>query len=378
MKSKLIALTLLTVVSNSLFGFLEFDRGHVFLETTFQATHDDNITGNAIGDSDLIFLLDPTLSYERKSGKGSLSASAGVSFLRYNDFDQFDSENIHADLNLDFPVNQGSRLSGGIDLGYNERTEVDEFVNDLILSENTNVNLNGQYQIRPRVAVTGRIGLNDRDTNQFSDVTDEFATIGLLINEIWQDVGITIDYRKRNVTSSGDIGNERDDKDDSISLGVIGQILPEHLFPKLDAFASFSFQTVETERNGVRNKEDVLGYNGGISWEARPTTNVELTFNRDVNVSVLDESIESSIISFGIQQRFSQLVEGGINVYFRDSDYLDSNRNDERFGIGANLQAQLGRNWTAGGRVSYDEGDSTRELSNYDRLTTSVFTSFRF
>ena len=378
MKTKITALTLLTLVSNSLFGFLEFDRGHIFLETQLQATHDDNINGNANDDSDLIFSLDPTLTYERRSGKGALSASAGINFLRFDEFDQFDTENLHADFNVQFPVVEGSRFAGGLNLGYIERTQIDDFVNELILTENTSIALNAQYRLRPRVSLTGKVGLNERNTSLFSDVEDQSASVGLLINEIWQGVGVTIDYRKRSIKSSGDFDIRRDDQDDSLAIGVVGQILPEHLFPKLEAFASFSIQTVDRRVNGTTSSDDVVGYNGGISWEARATTNVALTFNKDVNVSILDESITSSSIVLNIQQRFSQLMTGGLSVFFRDSDFADTGRNDERIGLGANLQTALGRNWTAGANISYEEGDSTRVLSNYDRFTTSIFTTYKF
>ncbi|MCZ6671561.1 MAG: outer membrane beta-barrel protein [Verrucomicrobia bacterium] len=380
MKFSALAFSTLLLASQTLLGFVELDRGELLLETRFQAVHDSNIRGNNIKESDTIFSVDPTLRYERSSGRGSLGASAGFNIMRFNDFSEFDSENFHAEFNLGFPVARGSPLAGGVNFGYIEDTRVDQFVNDLVSSERTSFGLNGQYRVRQKISVRGDLSFSDNKTatGNFSDSQDKSARAGIIIHDVWQSVGVTVDYRIRRLKTSGGTV-ERNDKDKSIFIGLTGQLLPEHIFHKLEAYASFSMQKIDSSSTGGQNNRSAVGYDAQLSWEARPTTNINLSFSKDHQVTINDEIVENSNWSLGVQQQFSQLMTGSLNAVWRKLNYIGGlNRNDDRFGVTASLAYVLGRNWSAGLNVSYDDSNSNEDRFNYDRLQTGIYSTFRF
>jgi hypothetical protein len=194
MKKPALALMVLILTAQSILGFVDLDRGGIILETEFFAQHDNNITGNANKESDLILSVDPTLQYERR-GRGTVSASLGMNFIRFEEFSDFDSENLHGDFNLGFPVAAGSPFSGNFSFGYREQSLVDQFVNERINSKVTNLNLSGQYRLRQRVSARGNITYTDTDSERFSKMEDQSASLGLIIDDVWQDVGVTLMFQ---------------------------------------------------------------------------------------------------------------------------------------------------------------------------------------
>ena len=77
----------------------------------------------------------------------------------------------------------GSPFSGDIDLGYNESTDVDEFVNDRIQSERTNLSINGAYRARQRFSVRGNLRYNDRNSVGYSNLREESGSAGVVFHE---------------------------------------------------------------------------------------------------------------------------------------------------------------------------------------------------
>lgn len=376
MKNSALAIAALILAINPLLGFVEISRGELFLETQFQVQHDNNITGNIFKESDTIYSVNPELRYQRK-GRGQLDMALGVNFLRFNEFTQFDSEDLNGEVKLEFPAAAGSPFSGDFSMSYMEDTEVDQFVNDRIASETTQVQLNGQYRLRQRLSLRGNIDYYDRISVGYSNLKQKSAMAGILIHDLWQDVGLTADYRIRKLTTSGDIINRRNDKDDAIFIGLTGQLLPEHIFNKLEAYAALSYQQVDSTRSGGAD-QDLIGYDGQISWDARASTKVNLKFSRDLFLTVNDEIIKYHSISLGLDQMFSRLMTGSLYVTWRDVTYTDFARTDDRFGVDASLAYILGRNWTAGASLSYQDGNSSFDFFDFERFVSSVFTTFRF
>lgn len=377
MNKPALALSTLLIATTSLLGFIDLDRGGITLETEFLLQHDSNIRGSANKESDTIISVDPTLHY-RRAARGSIDATLGMNFLRFDEFDNFDSENLHGSFDFAIPVAQGSPLSGGFSASYRESSGVDDFVNDRVFSENTNFSLNGQYRIRPRVAARGRAGYSDRSTSFFSDLTEKSGSLGLLFDDVWQDVGVTLDYTYRDLQTSGDIGFQRDGIDEAFSIGLTGQILPQSLFNKLEAYASVSFQKVDSSVTGGFGDSDVLGYDGRLSWSPRETTNFDLSFSRRVQNTITDLAVKNSTVNFGVNQIFSRLISGGLTIYQRDIAYFGLDRDQTRWGATANMGYQLGEYWSAGLRVSYEDADSSDALFTFDRNQIGLFSVYTF
>ena len=378
MKSIAPILAALLLTAKSLSGFAELGDGALYLETRFLAEYDSNITGSRIGDSDFILSVDPTLVWQRQ-GRGTLAASIGMNVSRFDEFGEFDSEDLHSDFTFDAPVAEGSPLSGGFNLSYAEDTSVNTFVGDRVSQEASEILLNGRYQTGRRLALRGSVDYRDRKSTNYSDTEEKGFEAGVEIVDIWQNVGLTIDYRVRDLESSGDIGAARDYTDDAISIGLTGQLLPESKFKKLEAFASVSFQTVDASGAGIGSEDrDVIGYNGSISWEANPATNVSLNFNRDVQTTITDDPIKATEISLGISRLLSRRATADFNIFKMEGGFLGRTRSDDSIGAELGLSYQVGNNWTAGARLRYDDHESTEILFDYYRVTFGLFSVYSF
>lgn len=377
MKKSALAFASLLLAASSLPGFIDLDRGGITLETELFLQNDSNIRGSSLNESDTIISLDPTLHYRRQA-RGSIDASLGVNFLRFDKFDNYDSENLHGSFAFRIPVAQGSPLSGGFSASYQESSRVDEFVNDRVFSEATNFSLDGQYRIRPRLSVRGRAGYTDRTTSFYSDMTEKSGSLGLLFDDVWQDVGVTLDYNYRDLNTSGDIGFQRDGVDEALSIGLTGQILPQSMFNKLEAYASVSLQKVDSTITGTSGGSDVLGYDGRLSWSPRDTTTFNLSFSRRVQNTIDDQTVTNSTLDFGVEQILSRLMRGSLSVFQRDIEYFGTTRNETRYGANASLSFVLGRNWSAGARISYEESDSSDTFYTFDRTQIGLFSVFTF
>jgi hypothetical protein len=377
MKKTALALSTLLSAAPSLLGFIELDRGGVTLQTEFQAVQDSNIRGNADKESDLYFSVNPTLQYQRRA-RGTIAATLGMDFLRFDKFSEYDSENLHGTFGYDFPLTQGSPLSGGLDFSYVESTGVDQFVNNRVASDTTSLSLSGQYRLRPRISIRGNAGYVDRAASFYSDTQEERASLGLVVDEVWQDVGVTLDFNHRKLKSSGDVGFQRNGTDDSLSVGLKGQILPKGLFNNLEAYASVSFQKVDSTITSGTGDSNIVGYDGSLSWTPRETTNISLSFSRSVQNTITDFSVKYSTINLGINQAFSRLVSGGLSLYQRKIEYFGLDRNETRIGASANLSTKLGRNWSAGLSVSWDDVDSPISIYNYGGNRIGLFSTYTF
>ena len=265
------------------------------------------------------------LNFQR-SARGSISAGLGVNIVRFDEFSNFDSEDLRGNFDLNFPAAAGSPFSGGINFGYTEDTLVDDFVNDRIASDSTNASISGQYQFRPRLSGRASLSYNDRNSARYSDLEETTASVGLVLSEVWQNVGVTLDLRERDLNSSGEIGNARDGKDTSISIGLTGPILPEGVFNRLEAYGSISFDKVDSTITRDGGDRDVIGYDGSLTWRPRETTSVSLTFNKGVQNTVTDDAVENSRISLGMSQQFDGLTAGSIGLYTQSAGYFGTTR----------------------------------------------------
>lgn len=378
MKSTAPIIAALLLSAKLLSGFAEVGDGALSLETRFLAEYDSNITGSSIGDSDFILSVDPTLVWQRE-GRGTLAASLGLNVSRFDEFGEFDSEDLHTDFTFNVPTAEGSPFSGGINFSYAEDTSVDTFVGDRVAQEATLMSLTTRYQTGRRLAWRGDLQYRDRNSTNYSDTTDKSIQAGVEVVDIWQNVGLTLDYRIRDMKSSGDIGQQRDYTDDAIFVGLTGQLLPESKFKKLEAFASVSVQKVDASETGIGGEDrDVIGYNGSLSWEASPLTNVILTFERDVENTITDQPVKASEISLGVSRLLSRRATANFSVISRKGGFLGSSRSDDSIGATLGVDYLIGNNWNAGALLRYDDHESSESLFDYYRVTFGVFSTYRF
>jgi len=356
------------------FGFLEFARGELFLNTTAKATYDSNIYARSEGGSDFYASIIPELQFLRQAGRGKIDLRAGVDVTRFLDFTDEDFEDFFADLVVSYPVSADSPLSGGLKAGFAEQSRVDEFLNARVRSEQTLISLSTHYTVSERLGLRNSLGYDHTTIDNFSNIESATAMLGLQ----WSyspHLDWFADYRLRRSQSGGEesIGREEvENLDQALFIGATGV-----LAPRLTGVASLGYQ--QTNARGAGPSRGLIVTHVVVEWDWRPRTDVTLAVNRDLDVSPSDESVETTGALLTLEHQIDPKIGLRGRLNYRLLDFRGQNsRQDHAFTLGAELAYLLSRYWNAGLSYDFTINDSNRPESDFTRQILQIFTRYSF
>jgi len=392
------------------YGFGEFERGSLLLETTAMATYDSYFIGAPTSQgqnpgSDYYFSLHPNLKYDRKAGLGEISGYAGVDILRYDKNTNFDAENVSAAINVKLP-DTGSPLSGSVSLSYVESEEVDFNVLDRVKQKVTNVGANFNYQLGLKMALSEAFNFTHVDRQDFSDQTMFHNAISYRYNNFLEETSLRITETFDRTKSNGDNirGVELDQTSNSISAGltrhIIGPIdgeavygyrflqrnpnetlehrrnfdgafysfnlhgpfLPPRLFPKVETSASITYE--QSQNPGINDVGDRT-VTGEIraSWQAREQTKLGFMLNRAVELTATDLTVDTTNLRFNVSENvgYDTTISGNAGYTWRT--YPNTDRSDDTFLSDVNLTHHFNKYWSAGMSYQYQNNKTHGSLS---------------
>lgn len=361
---------------SNLRAFTELGNGQLFLDNTFDITHDTNVTGNSSEVDDLIYSYTPTLRFSQQGSQSNVTASVGLNISRFDENSQFDRENLQSSISIGLPTG-GRNLSGSINAGYTESSSTNNFLLERVDAESIRINTNARYDFSRILDLSGGLGYSDTTTTNFSDTEDKYLSTGVVFKNLWRDVGVNLDYRYRVLKSSGFIGEAADTTDSGISFGVDGSFLPDHLFPNLDAFLNFSIRDTNTGRMGESSSKK-LGINASIVWNPRPRTTVSIALRKDSDLTPDDRTVENFTTSINLNQQIGQQLTANFSISNSDSDYLFTSTTRDILNLATGITYQTHSNWSFSARLSHQDSSSTQTLGNYSGLTTSISSTYTF
>jgi hypothetical protein len=396
-------------------------RGEVAVTAAASTTYDSNLSGRRNSGDDYYGTFAPRISYLRRAGKVEADASVGLSFLRYADHKEFNSEDLSADLSVRLSPNSFQKLSGSLVASYVEGYQADYDLNNriktagttvsaeagLVTGPRTNVSLTGSYSNSNRVGASDQETLNGGATfgyRGFLDDTTLSFTYGFtqantsgentlgsgldqtshsfsvaLSRAIYHDVTGKLSYGYRILDRSALETASRitRDKGSFFTAGIDGPFLPRRLFPKIKSHASISYQDAQTPGVNDTGDKQISG-DVGLSWEARSTTTVSLTATRSQRLSTTDLTVVSSGLRARLTQQLRHNLSGAIGAGYNWENYRGITRKDHVFSADGSLNYSFARTWTASAIYTYTANSSDSLVADFKRHLATVSVSYTF
>jgi|GEM_PF-3785939 len=379
------ALNILILQAISTNAGKQVGRGELELQVSAAAYSTDNLNGNALSEGDEFLTFTPTITYTVDTSRINIESSLSLPVKRYSSQSVFDSEDIIFSVTSKAPFLPSSPLYGNVSFSYADTVDIDYLINARIASKTTNVGANGGIKLGQRFDLRGGADYNERLTDgitglrSFSDYQTKSVYGGLQINEILGSANGYVDYRFQKRETIGQLRNDGiDDIDEGIRFGLNGQILPERLFPKLEADLSFGFAKSDDFRDSSNN-DDFLIISGSLEYPATQKTNVAFNVSRNLRVTNLDQNVESFQMSLAINQtprqnlNFNWSVGYEVNDFgFSQSTTIPDRKDTTLFASGAvNLIFTIP--WFATAGIDFRDTESNDLFRDYS--STTVFLS---
>jgi len=188
------------------YGFGEFARGSLLLETTARATYDSYFIGsNDPGAGDYYLSLHPNLKYDRKAGLAEISGYLGVDILRYDKNTSYNTENVSGLINVKLP-DTGYRITGNISLSYVESENVDFNVLNRIKEKATSAAADFNYALGLKMSLAENFSFTHIDRDKFSDQTMFHNDISYRYSNFLEDTSLRLTESFDRTKSNGNNG----------------------------------------------------------------------------------------------------------------------------------------------------------------------------
>lgn len=359
--------------------------GELNVEGTVSYSDTNKIAPRAYSPSDTYLTFTPTLRYTKESTTSTFNAFLSAPIRRYDENAFLDSDSLIFDIGSELPFGSGQKLTGSWNVSYFDGVKENYDSNRNLDTESLNINVNADLLLRNQLTLRARANYRDRsnkgivdsldiESGYSNDNTSDSYSIGLHARELIRGrMGAYAEYRIQNrKTQNGSI----DEDDDGLNFGITGQILPERLFPKLEADLSFGFASVK--RNGTSNSRMTL--NGVLAYPANSKTNVSLNYRKNFDITDDDQSIERGTLSLAVdytpQPKLTLALETGIENkdYFNDT----SGRKDDMWTFETRASYSIRTNWLTTLSFNYRDNASQEILRDYSYGTVTLSTTVLF
>lgn len=368
-----------------------FAGGDLTFTGTVSATDSSRVSPNATASGDTIFTFVPAISFARESNRMNVNANLSFPMRRYDENDNLDSDTIDFDLNGEIPFGTNPRLTGSWGVSYFDGIRQNFLVNRNLDSEQISFNAYADYVLKNRLSFRARGFYSDRSNSgvesAFSNAnTTTLFAAGLHARELIRGrIGVYAEYQiQERQTDRGFINQGVDATDSGLNFGITGQVLPERLFPKLEADLSFGFtSTSASDRfnsNPNSGRRERLTLDGRLAYPATAKSNVTLTYRRNLNVTDDDRTVESSQINFGYDYTPNPKLRFATELGLRMNDFIfdDQGREDDVLTASFDTRYTIRNNWFASLNLNHRKSDSSEAFSDYDSTSVTLSTTIAY
>jgi hypothetical protein len=392
------------------------------VNTSLIGTYDSYFIGTFDHKPDYFATLSPQVSYNHTVGPTNLKAYVGMAFNRYDINSRFNSDDLSAGISSNFPVVDGSRLSGNVAATYGESTQIDQIVNDRVATksyqvdvnasyrtgiktslsdtvayiesqrklygnqtigsnqinfgytdflENTNLNLSETYTRTKSAAGNYANYLNyvpERDGNIPDVAIDQTANsfnvgvahpiYGQIIGEVVY--GYMIMHRSAAETNSG----VTDSKGSTIAVNITGPLLPPARFPKVESSATISYQQAASQGINDAGSKTIVG-NANLAWNARERTRVSLSASRAQSLGTSNFSVVTTSVTTGVTENIGLATTLTGSVIYTWRDYRGITRHDSVLEADLSLQHALTRHWNIGTSYTFQDNATSTPATRF-------------
>lgn len=342
-------------------------RGALAFGLEAKAEYDTNLNRNDDDDEDSIAVITPRVLYRYDQGAVFVDAFAGVQIRRYNDFTQYDAENIKTGISFRYPYQQADRnfsLEGSF--GYNETTQADGDLAQVIQKETLAGELKGTYFFSDRYFA--KAGGRVKDEVSKTDGFDDVRTVTVPLEFFYrysEDLAFGLGYQIRDSKISGS-PNPADSTTHSVYLAVEGQLTPTVGSSIRLGYQDRNFDLSQFEDQGSTLLEAEL------MWQPNERMRFAAMASNKYDITALNQSIEKLNGQASFDYRYDEKLNFKLTGGYEETDFstlaMENVRNDEEFfgSIGADYELIEDR-LSLKGLIYYSDRDSDQAGSTYDR-----------
>ena len=402
-------------------ALVELPSGTININTTLSGTYDSYFIGTFDHKPDYYATLSPQLSYTHNIGPSNLYTYVGVAINRYNTNSRFDSEDLSAGISSNFPVVEGSRLSGRIGASYSESTQIDEIVNDRVAMKSYQFDFSAAYRTGLKTNLSDRINYNRSERQIYGQQTIWSNLLAFSYADFLEDTNLNLSHTYTKTQSDapnfagyvydptliGDIpdvpldqtantfnvgvahplygqiigevvygymimdrsaaetnDHTTSDKTQSIALNITGPLLPPERFPKVKSSARISYEQSTSQGINDSGYKSVVG-NVNLSWNARERTRVSLGASRTQSLGSNNFSVATTQGTFGVTENIglATTLNGSLNYTWRT--YRGINRRDNVFEANASLSHALTKHWRLGATYLFQNNNTNAPTTSF-------------
>jgi hypothetical protein len=402
-------------------ALVELPSGAISLDTTLTGTYDSYFIGTIDHDPDYYATLSPMLTYTHNVGPTNLKIFGGVAINRYDKNSRFDSEDLSAGIGSNFPVAEGSRLSGDLRATYTESTQIDPIVNDRVAIKATQFNVGASYRTGLKTTLSDDVNYTYDQRKIYGNQTIASNRLGFSYTDFLEDTNLNLShvYTRTKTSASdyasyvfdpqyqGDIptaaidqttnafdlgvshpiygqiigeavygymvthrsseetsNHVTNDTSQNISLNITGPLLPPARFPKVDSSASISYGQSTSRGINDSGGKSISG-NMHLAWNARERTRLSVGASRSQSLGANNFSVITTQTNFGVVESIGLATTLSGTLNYTWLTYKGVDRSDNIFGANVSLQHSLTQHWTIGASYLFQDNHTNAPTASF-------------
>lgn len=355
-------------------GFVEIAHGELLFEGRAFVMEDTNIFGNETEEDDVIWAVEPALSYRRRAGRLNIDGRAGITFNRFSDFTDENSNDGFGHIDITIPTSPASPLQGSYYIDYFNGRRVDLYLSDRIDTETFSTGLEAIYDTSARTSLRAAADYAADYPDQRAKNNSRSATLGLGY-KVRPTTTVFLDYRYRLAKSEMDpvSGYAVDREDHALFIGVSGE-----LSPALTGRFSIGAQTSDAGPSDPSGDDDQFVANIALEWKPRSWTTVYFRGQADSPVTNAGQTVQRQAIQVGINEKIGQLWAAEGTLGYDNFDFSSAPAHTEnQLSIIGRLLYEPNKMFSGGFELAHYQRDPGLTAS-FDRTTATLFAIFKY
>jgi len=365
---------------NSASAFIVFDNENGEIAFTVRAgiEYDSNIFANRSEVSDTVWVATPKFQFRRDAGLITVDADLGIDTGWYADHPFQDYEDFKSGVTALY-ANPGGKLDASVTARFDENTQADAVVGNILSYEETQFRASIRYQLLDKIAVrflptyVNRTYANPENANEFTRFNDLTRT-GMRFDVAYNyspKLDVIAGYRFRDIDNPGRISVSG--ASNLLLLGVEGEITP-----KITGIAEVGFQNRSFDSG--RADDSATYFNIGMSYALSDRTSIDLNIEQDYEVAANNLAIDPFSIGLSVSHSWNDKVVTNAGVEWVKYNYTgqDTDRSDDLFIGSVRGQYYLTPRSSLDAGVSWLSRSSDSEFADYSRLRGSLGVNVTF
>lgn len=392
MKDKLIFLSALQIAFSSLPMLASplvsvGDFADIFGSSSSSVRSTSNVFRDADNEqNEIVYTVSPGFELNLGRGQSNLETILTTSYdiVEYSDHPEVDAEMFHIRA---VGAYRSSRWDVDAIASFDERqsaasaTTGANLVGVLIKTEDVTASLNGEYRMSPKFSFSSGINYVNKEYIEPKGILADYEYTYLPFNFYYEwtpkvDLSVGYRYGIREIQAT-DFTAAYETTTHFLNVGARG-VLSE----KLTGSVRVGYSLRDSESTGGvsrDNSDGTIGLDGNLSWATTPKLLNEISFSRDFGVSGDGNATQLTSISVKSSYLISYNWSLGSNLDYTLRDYQDnSDRKDDQYSIGLNLNYIPNSYWRFSTGYYYSENDSSEADRSFDDHTIMITASLRY